>query len=66
MNNNWPTDDHITSVALNGEVDAPIYEISGVLYRKNPVGRYSLYWSGKAWRESATVTNDRLTNGEIK
>ena len=63
---NWPTDDHITNVALNGEVEEPIYSIGDTLYRVNPVGRYALYWSSKAWRESATVTNDRLTNGEAK
>ena len=66
MNNNWPTETAIDQTGLNGEVDAPIYEISGVLYRKNPVGRYSLYWNGKAWRESAAVTNDMLNNGETK
>jgi len=43
-----------------------IYSIGDTLYRVNPVGRYALYWNGKAWRESATVTNDRLTNGETK
>jgi len=63
----WPTDDHINQVALNGEVDAPTYEISGVLYRVNPAGRYALYWHKGIWRQSMTTTNERvLTEGVLK
>jgi len=68
MNNNWPTETMIDLVAHNGEVDEPTHEISGVLYRVNPVGGYALYFAGRVrgWRESACVTNDMLNNGETK
>ena len=58
--NNWPTDDHITNVAHNGEVQEPTYEMLGNLYRINPAGNYALYWSGKKWKESAMVTNGAI------
>lgn len=57
---NWPSDDHISRVAHNGECQEPIYEVGETMYRKNPVGAYALYWSGKKWLESARVTNDML------
>jgi len=68
MSDNWPTDDHITNVALNGEVDEPTHEIGSVLYRVNPVGEYALYFGGRGrgWRESACVTNEMLNSGETK
>ena len=57
----WPEhSQNIDHAALNGEIEEVIYEIGKVLYRENPSGNYSLYWNGKAWRESATVKNDWL------
>lgn len=65
---NWPTETAIDQTGLNGEVDAPTYEISGTLYRINPTGGYALYFAGRGrgWRESACVTNEMLNNGEKK
>ena len=57
---NWPDETAIDATAHNGECSEPIYEVGETLYRKNPVGNYSLYWSGKKWLESAKVTNDML------
>ena len=37
-----------------------LYSIGETFYRINPNGRYALYWNGKSWRESATVTNSML------
>ena len=42
-----------------------LYSIGETFYRINPNGRYALYYNGKSWRESATVTNDMLT-GEVE
>lgn len=56
--NNWPEEKAIDNTGLNGEVPEYLtFEIGETLYRKNPTGDYALYWTGKAWRESATVTN---------
>ena len=60
----WPTDDHITNVALNGEADAPIYHLMGKHYRINQVNCYALVWTGRKWIENQRVTNDCvLLNG---
>lgn len=55
--NNWPTETAIDNTGMNGEVDAPTYRIGDTLYRINPAGSYSLYWSGKKWQESQHMTN---------
>ena len=64
---NWPTETHINNVAHNGEVDEPTYRIGDTLYRINPVGNYSLYWSGKKWQESQRMTNAAVRlNGKLE
>jgi len=61
----WPTETAIDNAGLNGEAGAPTYSIGDTFYRINPNGRYALYYNGKSWRESATVTNDMLT-GDVE
>tara|TARA_B100000212_G_C27363811_1_gene529405 strand:+ start:450 stop:605 length:156 start_codon:yes stop_codon:yes gene_type:complete len=38
------------------------YLISGTFYKTNPNGFYALYLHKGQWRESASITNQRLIN----
>lgn len=65
--NQWPSETMIDLVAHNGEAQEPTYKIGLTLYRINPVGNYALYWNGKKWQESATVTNAAVRlNGSLQ
>ena len=62
--NNWSTETAIDQTGLNGEVDAPIYQLMGKYYRINQVNCYALVWTGKKWIENQRVTYDCvLLNG---
>lgn len=59
MSNPWPeTETAIDLTGINGEV--PTIHYKGLECRVNPAGRYALYWNGKCWRESASITNEDL------
>lgn len=65
--NNWPTENHINRVAHNGEVQEPTYKIGLTLYRINPVNNYALYWNGRKWSESQSMTNAAVRlNGRLQ
>lgn len=64
----WPNESAIDLTGQNGEVDAPVYEMLGHLYRINPVNNYALYWSKKRkWEENGRYTNAAVRlNGTLQ